>query len=103
MIASYTENAVLNCNGFGEGGIFPLDEPLILVATLTFLRPKSRKKNALMDRKPDLSNLIKGVEDGLSNGGALKNDSRIVESHERKLYGFAPSTHIQIFTITSER
>lgn len=103
VIASYCQNEVYETestlNPSWKPGMFPLDEPLILVATLTFVRPKSRKKDALMDRKPDISNVIKGLEDGMSNGGALKNDSRIVESHERKLYGPAPSTHVQIYTI----
>lgn len=37
-------------------------------------------------KRPDLDNLLKGVNDALEWGGVLKNDSQITDSSSRKRY-----------------
>ncbi len=77
---------------------FPDDVPLKLKATFVFERPSShfgtgRNAGGLKDSarsfptgRPDLSNLVKLVEDAL-NENAFKDDSRIVECEATKVYG----------------
>ncbi len=78
---------------------FPIDGPVRLEIEAVFLRPKSRKKGSEMDRKPDLTNVIKGVEDGMENGGVYVNDSRVVELSARKEYGELAETRVRVFTL----
>lgn len=78
--------------------IFPLDGPVLAEITAVFKRPKSRKAGAMMDRKPDIDNVVKAILDGLSNGGALQTDSRVVEIRARKEYGL-PETRVRLFTL----
>lgn len=64
-------------------------------------RPKHREHIV----KPDLSNLVKGVEDAL-NGVMWKDDSQITELTLSKLYDYMdrrPRIDVQIETITPQR
>lgn len=57
----------------------PLDGPLQLVAEFRMPRPSSRSKAAhWADRKPDLSKILRATEDGLTDGGLIVDDARIV-------------------------
>jgi Holliday junction resolvase RusA-like endonuclease len=58
---------------------FPLDGALILHATFVFPRTKScpKKTEPVMNVKPDLSKLMRAVEDSLEDAGVIVNDSRI--------------------------
>lgn len=49
-------------------------------------------------RRPDLSNLIKGVEDGM-NGEVYTDDARICGSMTFKVYGEVPRTIISVQTL----
>ena len=49
-------------------------------------------------RRPDLSNFIKGIEDGM-NGEVYTDDARICTSHTAKVYGAEPKTIITVQTL----
>ena len=68
----------------------PIDGPVRCQMVFVFPRPKSRKRTALHDRKPDLSKLIRSTEDALTTGGAWADDARVVEYVETgKVYAGA--------------
>lgn len=73
--------------------------PLKLDITFFFAIPKSRKKHNLIGchylNVPDLSNLIKWVED-VGSGIIYPDDRTIVEIISRKLYDNEPRTEIKI-------
>lgn len=91
-----------------QAGLRPLDCPIILSARFYFSRPKRLLSRRAPDGpiwhtgRPDLSNLIKGLEDAL-NGTAWMDDSMIVGYGAMgKWYvekGGQPRTEIQIFLI----
>lgn len=64
-----------------------IDGPVLLDITFYLPRPKSIPKGQFYPVKyPDLDKLQRSTFDGLSEGGALANDSRVVDVHARKLY-----------------
>jgi Holliday junction resolvase RusA-like endonuclease len=67
-------------------GRSPLDGPLGCDIVFVFPRPKSRKKTARHDRKPDLSKLIRSTEDALTTGGVWADDARVVVVFAQKAY-----------------
>lgn len=59
-----------------------------VAVTIYFYMPRPKKPK--FDRpavKPDLDKLIRAVSDGLTDGGLLEDDSRVVESHAYQFYG----------------
>jgi Holliday junction resolvase RusA-like endonuclease len=72
-------------------------EPVALQVTVVHRRPKRPPKGhpchghdgrAWFVSRPDLSNVIKAIEDGLEGGGALSDDSCVVQYHEPvQVYG----------------
>jgi Holliday junction resolvase RusA-like endonuclease len=70
-----------------EQGVF-FGGPVKLLATFVFARPKSvsAKKREHMTVAPDLSKLIRGIEDALT-GLLWRDDSQVTEVHARKVYG----------------
>ena len=63
-----------------------MEGPLLLKVDFYLMRPKSLPKKVTHHiKRPDLSNLIKGIEDAL-NGIAWNDDSQICETYQRKLY-----------------
>ena len=76
------------------GGRPPFEGPLRMTVVFTSTVPASwsKKKKAAArwkTSKPDLSNLIKAVEDAL-NGCVFVDDAQIVEISARKIYGDRP-------------
>ena len=72
---------------------------------MPIVKSTSKKNKQLMieqklfpDKKPDLSNLVKSVEDAL-NGIAFKDDSQIIESHSYKYYSDEPKVTIKISNV----
>ena len=69
----------------------PIDKPIYLLIKFKIPRPKRLiwKKKPMpeqpCDTRPDLSNLIKSIEDGL-NGIAYKDDRQIYKLYAEKVY-----------------
>lgn len=81
--------------------LLPVDGPVLLVITFYLNRPKSIPARVLYPVKyPDLDKLQRSTFDGLAEGGALANDSRVVDVHARKLY--ADAAHPQGAVIAME-
>jgi len=65
----------------------PMDGPLSLLLTFTMPRPKSAPKRVTRPfRKPDLSKLIRAVEDALTDAGVWHDDAQIVTVTATKRY-----------------
>ena len=65
--------------------MFPAHTPVEITLNFYFTKPKSAKR-AAMTTRPDLSKLLRAVEDALT-GILFYDDSQIIESHMRKHYG----------------
>lgn len=80
----------------------PLDGPLTMALTFFFKVPASHHKRkddmigTPLSHKPDLSNLIKFVEDA-ANGILYVDDSCIVQLDATKIYGEEEMTEITLF------
>jgi Holliday junction resolvase RusA-like endonuclease len=91
----------------------PLDEPLSLSIVFTMPRPASHygrrrgvrylKPSAprFHTSKPDATKLLRCAEDALL-GVLLKDDSRVAESHVRKVYGEVPGAAIRVSSAVAE-
>lgn len=88
----------------------PVEETLQLTMTFTFPIPESAKRKKLPDKikegdyyfhRPDIDNLIKGVQDAL-NGVAYKDDAQVVMMIARKVYGTIPGTYVSLNTIAPQ-
>ena len=64
--------------------------PVEMEIVFTLRRPKSAKRGALPDRKPDLSKLIRSTEDAMTEVGVFEDDARIVRLIAEKLYQGEP-------------
>ena len=61
------------------GGEPPLDEPVALAVRFFLPRPKTAPRRIVEPaKKPDLSKLIRLVEDGLTRAGVYRDDAQIV-------------------------
>jgi Holliday junction resolvase RusA-like endonuclease len=71
-----------------EEGFEVLDGPLLMISSFWLLRPVSHPKTiyTLPSSKPDLSKLIRAVEDSLKTGGVIEDDARITEIISNKRY-----------------
>lgn len=63
-----------------------LKGPVQLEVTFTLSKPKSAKRGAAPDKKPDLSKLVRSTEDAISDAGMWEDDARIVFSTSMKVY-----------------
>lgn len=71
-----------------------LDGALILTVVFRMPRPKSLPKKVVHHiKKPDCSNLVKGVEDAM-NKICYNDDSQIVELRAKKIYSAIPGVDI---------
>jgi crossover junction endodeoxyribonuclease RusA len=76
----------------------PMEGPFVLTATFTVPRPKSAPRSRWApDRRPDLSHLVRALEDATVLAAAVVDDSQYVEEHTAKVYGPLPGV---TFTIT---
>lgn len=88
----------------------PLDGPLYLRVDVYLAIPESwskRKKACALDgtvlptKKPDLSNVLKAVEDGM-NSVAFTDDSRVVNLTSMKRYSDRPRVEVEVAAIDGE-
>jgi Holliday junction resolvase RusA-like endonuclease len=74
---------------FGAGR-YPHEErivgPVEAVMIFTMPRPKSAKKGARADKRPDLSKLVRSTEDALTDAGVWEDDARVVTCWARKVF-----------------
>lgn len=68
-------------------GSVPMVGPLKLIVRF-YMKPPMRKVRELPDVKPDLSNLVKNIEDA-ANGMLWGDDAQIVKIEAEKWYDFA--------------
>lgn len=90
---SWMETVKLQALGYRPRTL--LDGPLALKVTFYLLRPMSAKKRRFPHTKPDLSNLVKAVEDAL-NKVIWTDDSRIVSLAVEKRFGDPCRVDIQV-------
>jgi Holliday junction resolvase RusA-like endonuclease len=90
-------------------GRVPLEGPLVLEAVFVFVPPASWPKKRLAEvaagreplkqTRPDLKNLLAGVEDGM-NGIAWKDDGQVANyGQSRKVFGARAETRITITAV----
>jgi crossover junction endodeoxyribonuclease RusA len=67
---------------------FPLTGPISLHAHFTMPKPKSapKRRPTWPITRPDLSHLVRAVEDALTASGAWKDDSQVIETFSGKGY-----------------
>lgn len=78
----------------------PYDEPVEVRATFVLPRPK-RPRFPVPGVKPDTDKLQRNLGDALEVAGILRDDSRIVEWHVRKIYAQpdqAPRVTVEVLT-----
>lgn len=89
-VAPWRQAVVYAAREAMNGEALMMSGPLEVVMVFTFPRPKSAKKNARPDKRPDLSKCVRSTEDALVDAGAIEDDARIVTCRSRKVY---PGTH----------
>lgn len=84
-------------------GVVPIKEPILLSVLFLFGPPASlskKKKAALIEQphvyRPDISNLVKFVEDVLQDALIIYDDCQITQIKAQKLYASKPKTVIEI-------
>jgi len=78
------------------------DGPVLLVIDFYFQRPKSLPKKVEHHlKKPDLSKLIRSIEDSLTNI-IWCDDSQVVEVRATKSYG-TPRAEVAVFELSKEK
>ena len=80
------KHAALAVMGRDSHAVPAVPGPVHFHIVFTLVRPKSAKKNARPDKKPDLSKLIRCSEDALTDAGAWEDDARVVTMVAKKLY-----------------
>ena len=64
--------------------------PVTVDITFSLVRPKSAKKGARSDKKPDIDKLLRSTFDALSSAGVFEDDARIVRVLAVKRYAGDP-------------
>lgn len=95
---------------FGGNAMFPPQMPLAMVVEFGLKPPKSwaktKRKRAIEKEifpvgRPDVDNLLKGVQDAL-NGVAYPDDSQIIAITARKVYTKDDQTKVAIWSINND-
>lgn len=89
------ERQVQQAAALAARGREPFDGPIRLDAVFTFLRPKSERRRVFHTVRPDLSKLVRGIEDALS-GLIFVDDAQITATQSQKRYGETPGVVITI-------
>lgn len=63
----------------------PIEGPVLLVAEFRFVRPKSVRRER-PSVKPDLSKLLRAIEDSITDSGLWKDDAQVVTARVEKVY-----------------
>ena len=83
-------------------GFVPLDGPLVVDLWFFFARPPSVAPDAMPNTRStyDWDKLSRAAGDGLSEGGVIVDDARIVDAHVHKRY-CTPDTEPRMLAIAS--
>ena len=74
----------------------PVEGPLTMTLVFELPRPKSTAKRVQYPiKRPDLSNLLKAIEDALT-GVVYRDDSQIVSLTVTKRFGLAPGVEVRV-------
>jgi crossover junction endodeoxyribonuclease RusA len=68
--------------------MLPIAGAVRVTMVFTLPRPKSAKKGAVPSKKPDLSKLVRGTEDALTDAGVWEDDARVIRITAEKHYPF---------------
>ena len=95
----YEQRAIIQSEYQKAGGQFYEKEPISLVLSFSFIRPKSvsEKKRPYHTVKPDLDKLIRAVLDSLTNV-AYKDDCQVVRIDAEKMYSDEEYIMISVYT-----
>jgi crossover junction endodeoxyribonuclease RusA len=78
----------------------PLTGPLRLVATFALPRPKSAPKSRWAPAgRPDLSHLVRALEDAVTQSGLISDDAQFVEEWAAKVYGALPGVTFTVVAV----
>lgn len=95
-------------------GRMSLDEPVRAAFEFVTVRPAAHYgtgRNAEILKpsapiapivKPDVDKLVRAMLDGLTDAGVLRDDSRVVDLHARKVYGPQPGVRVWVQTRSKE-
>lgn len=85
------------------GGALPYDVAVEVVITFLFVRPASVKpeKRPFPSVMPDVDKLARAVLDGLTAGGVVRDDARVVDLHARKRYADVAGAEITVREVTA--
>jgi Holliday junction resolvase RusA-like endonuclease len=88
------QHAAEDAIGTAVHPVFPLDGPAGLHAYFTMPKPKSapKKRTTYPVTRPDLSHLLRAVEDALQAAGVFKDDAQLIDETTAKVY---PGEHAQ--------
>lgn len=79
-----------------------IQTPVHVTLTFTLVKPRSRSKHRpLPDSAPDLSKLVRAVEDAMT-GIVWRDDAQVVGIQAAKVYGEQPGLHATITAIAAE-
>ena len=76
----------------------PLERPLILEVDFFFKPPRKKDNGLPHSGRPDLSNLVKFIED-VAIGVLYKDDAQICEIRARKFYGLPERTALGLIAV----
>jgi len=71
----------------------PIEGPVFLEARFQFVKPKTVRRG-YPSVKPDLSKLLRALEDGITDAGVWRDDALVVTAHVSKIY--AERTGVQV-------
>lgn len=114
FVKTYTPEETVNFEGLvamaamkARGDLVPIDCPVSISVEIEVIPPMSwsnkKRQSALLGelwpaKKPDISNVVKAIEDGL-NGVLWVDDSQVVRLEASKRYGAADQTRVRVKVI----
>lgn len=80
----------------------PIEGPVLLVAEFRFVRPKTVRRDR-PSVKPDLSKLLRAIEDSITNAGVWKDDAQVVTARVEKVYAERAGVRVRIGEYRQEK
>lgn len=82
-----------------------LEGPVLLELSFQFVRPKSvsASKRPFPTVKPDLSKILRAVEDAITDSGLWRDDALVVKAQLEKVYAERPGVQVRISEYRQEQ